>query len=57
VKKKDNVAEFNLNPPQNQNTNLDPMYGIALIRLVMTVAPQRDICPQTNTYPRNAIAI
>ncbi len=25
--------------------------------LVMTVAPQNDICPQGSTYPRNAVAI
>lgn len=23
----------------------------------MTVAPQKDICPQGKTYPRNAVAI
>jgi len=26
-------------------------------KLVMTVAPQNDICPHGNTYPRNAAAI
>jgi len=51
------VAEFSLKPPQNQNTSFDPMKGIALIRFVMTVAPHRDICPQTKTYPKKAIAI
>jgi len=33
------------------------MYGIADIKLVITVAPQNDICPQTNTYPIKAVAI
>jgi hypothetical protein len=26
-------------------------------KLVITVAPQKDICPQGNTYPKNAVAI
>jgi len=26
-------------------------------RLVITVAPQKDICPHGSTYPRKAIAI
>ncbi len=26
-------------------------------RLVITVAPQKDICPQGKTYPRKAAAI
>lgn len=26
-------------------------------RLVITVAPQNDICPQGRTYPKNAVAI
>lgn len=34
-----------------------PMYGIAEIILVITVAPQKDICPHGNTYPRNAAPI
>lgn len=34
-----------------------PIQGIALIRLVITVAPQRDICPYGKTYPKNAITI
>ena len=33
------------------------MQGIADRRLVITVAPQYDICPQGNTYPVNAVAI
>jgi len=33
------------------------MYGIAEIKLVITVAPQNDICPHGNTYPKNAVAI
>ena len=30
---------------------------MALNRLVITVAPQNDICPQGKTYPKNAVAI
>jgi len=26
-------------------------------RLVITVAPQKDICPQGRTYPRKAVAM
>jgi hypothetical protein len=33
------------------------MYGTADSRLVITVAPQKDICPHGNTYPRKAVAI
>jgi hypothetical protein len=31
--------------------------GKTLIRLIITVAPQKDICPQGSTYPRKAAAI
>jgi len=27
------------------------------MRLIITVAPQKDICPQGRTYPRKAAAI
>jgi hypothetical protein len=30
---------------------------MAEIRLVITVAPQKDICPHGRTYPRKAVAI
>jgi hypothetical protein len=30
---------------------------MALIRLVITVAPHNDICPYGNTYPKKAVAI
>ena len=33
------------------------MKGIADTKLVITVAPQKDICPQGKTYPRNAAPI
>ena len=45
------------NPPQIHSTRFVPMYGIAERRLVMTVAPQNDICPHGRTYPVNAVAI
>jgi hypothetical protein len=38
-------------------TNIVPMYGIADSRLVITVAPQKDIRPHGRTYPKNAVAI
>jgi len=33
------------------------MYGMAENKLVITVAPQKDICPHGSTYPKNAVAI
>lgn len=37
------------NPPQSQVVRVEPRYGIAVRRLVMTVAAQNDICPQGST--------
>jgi hypothetical protein len=34
-----------------------PIIGNAVKKLVITVAAQKDICPQTRTYPRKAVAI
>lgn len=51
------VALSTENPPQIHSTRFVPIYGIADRRLVMTVAPQKDICPQGRTYPINAVAI
>jgi len=34
-----------------------PRYGIAVSRLVITVAAQNDIWPHGNTYPKKAVAI
>ena len=34
-----------------------PTRGIAEKRFVITVAPQKLICPQGSTYPRKAVAI
>jgi len=31
--------------------------GRTLMRLIITVAPQKDICPHGKTYPRNAAPI
>lgn len=43
--------------PHIHFTLLWPMYGIAEKMLVMTVAPQNDICPHGSTYPKKADAI
>lgn len=43
------VALSTENPPQIHCTNSLPTYGNADRRFVMTVAPQKDICPQGNT--------
>lgn len=45
------------NPPQAHSTRVCPTYGMAENRLVMTVAPQNDICPHGRTYPTKAVAI
>lgn len=45
------------NPPHNHSTIVAPTYGIADSKFVITVAPQKDICPHGNTYPRKAVAI
>jgi len=44
-------------PPQIQVVRSLPIIGIADISPVITVAPQKDICPHGSTYPRNAVAI
>jgi hypothetical protein len=51
------VALSTENPPQIHSTKSDPMYGIAESRLVITVAPQYDICPHIRTYPIKAVTI
>jgi hypothetical protein len=51
------VALFTENPPHNHLTKIAPLKGIVEKRLVITVAPQKDICPQGKTYPKKAIAI
>jgi len=46
-----------LNPPHNHSAISAPTTGIAAKRLVITVAPQKDICPHGRTYPIKAVAI
>lgn len=43
------VALSTEKPPQIHSTRVVPTYGTADRRLVMTVAPQNDICPQGST--------
>jgi len=57
VKNRVREALSTANPPQIQYTISFPMMGIALNKLVITVAPQKDICPQGKTYPKKAVAI
>ena len=57
VKNRVNVALSIANPPQSHWTKDVPKYGIAERRLVITVAPQKDICPHGRTYPINAVPI
>ena len=49
AKKRVNVALSTEKPPQIHSTKVVPIYGIADRRLVITVAPQNDICPQGRT--------
>lgn len=51
------VALSTEKPPQIHSTKLVPMYGIADRRLVITVAPQKDIWPHGKTYPIKAVAM
>jgi len=57
VKNRVSVAFLTANPPQIHWTRSVPTKGIADIRLVITVAPQNDICPQGRTYPKKAVAM
>jgi len=57
MKNRDSVAWLIENPPHNHCTIVLPKYGIADTKFVITVAPQKDIWPHGNTYPRNAVAI
>ena len=57
VKNRFNVALSTANPPHTHCTMSIPKYGTADNRLVITVAPQNDICPHGSTYPINAAPI
>jgi len=57
MKNRFNVALLTEKPPHNHSTISFPIYGIADTKLVITVAPQNDICPQGSTYPIKAAAI
>lgn len=50
-----NVGLLTEGPPQTHATISDPTYGITLNKLVITEVPQKDICPQGSTYPKNAV--
>lgn len=49
MKNRVRVALSTEKPPQIHSTRSVPMYGIADSRLVITVAPQKDICPHGRT--------
>ena len=57
VKNRVKVALPTANPPQIHCTRAVPTYGMAEKRFVITVAPQKDICPHGRTYPKKAVAI
>lgn len=49
AKNRVSVALSTENPPQTHSTRVVPTYGMAERRLVMTVAPQKDIWPHGRT--------
>lgn len=49
MKNRVRVALSTEKPPQIHSTSVVPIYGTADRRLVMTVAPQKDIWPQGRT--------
>ena len=51
------MAELTEKPLQTQKTNFVLKTGTAEIKLVITVAPHRDIWPQGKTYPKKATPI
>jgi hypothetical protein len=51
------VALLIAKPPQIHITSKLPIYGTVETRFVITVAPQKDICPQGRTYPKKAVAM
>lgn len=57
VKNRVNVALSTANPPHTHWTKSVPRNGIADNKLVITVAPQNDICPHGSTYPIKAVPI
>lgn len=57
IKNRERVGALTANPPQTKKTNFSPTIGTAERRLVITVAPQKLICPQGRTYPIKAVII
>lgn len=49
AKNRFSVGLSTANPPQIHSTSIEPIYGIAENRFVITVAPQNLICPHGNT--------
>ena len=56
-KKNDSIFWPTANPLQSSNTRRLPKYGTTVKNLVMTLAPQKDICPHGRTYPIKAVSI
>lgn len=57
AKNRDSVGSPTENPPHSHLAKSSPKYGIANNKLVITEAPQKDICPHGKTYPKNAVPI
>jgi len=57
VKNRLSVGDPIENPPHSHLTIKSPRYGMAEIKFVITVAPQKDICPHGRTYPKKEVPI
>ena len=57
VKNRVRVALSIANPHQTHCIKSIPRYGMAESKLVITVAPQKYICPHGRTYPMKAVPI
>jgi len=56
-KKRFSVGLSTENPPHSSCTIAVPIPGIAENRFVITVAPQKLLCPHGRTYPINPVAL
>lgn len=51
------MGPLTLKPPHSVVTKSAPIKGTTDTKEVITVAPQKDICPQGSTYPKKAVPI
>jgi len=51
------VSVLTVKLPHTHLTTVSPTTGSTVTKLVITLAPQNDICPHGSTYPKNEIPI